>query len=146
MSKIEPNNEIDSTRYYSLNTNGVLSTTEYYEWGGWTTGVSVDSTHLLTPDINNDGKSDIVILLWQHVPTAGEISYLPSPDRLIILESTPSGYVDRTDLRFGTNKPVSIGGTVWVSGASFGDLNGDGTPDLSGFLEPNSFRNSGSSC
>ena len=123
--------EIDNTGSYQFKRNAVPDLSSYYHWAGWNTAaVAVNS--ILTPDINHDGKMDMVAQLWQRVPDGGMATELATPNRLLVLESQPDGtYLDTTATRFNTSSAVVLGGELGGVGiADSGDVNQDGLIDF----------------
>jgi hypothetical protein len=123
--------EINNTADYKFKRDALPDLQTYYHWAGWNTA-SVAVNSVLTPDINNDGKADIVAQLWQRVTEGGMATDLPTPNRLLILESQPDGtYKDTTSMRFNTSDAVVLGGSRGGVGlADFADVNHDGIVDF----------------
>ncbi len=123
--------EMANTSYYQFKRNAIPDLSSYYHWAGWNSA-SVAVNSILTPDLNHDGMMDIVAQLWQRVPVGGMATDLPTPNRLIVLESQPDGtYLDTTATRFNTASAVVLGGQLGGTGsADFGDINQDGLTDF----------------
>ncbi|MBD8049688.1 FG-GAP-like repeat-containing protein [Limnohabitans radicicola] len=123
--------EMSNTSSYQFKRGAVPDLYNLYHWGGWNTA-SVAVNSILTPDINHDGKMDIVAQLWQRVPEGGMATELATPNRLVILESQSDGtYKDTTATRFNTTSAVVLGGQLGGVGiADSGDINKDGQIDF----------------
>ena len=123
--------EMDNTASYQFKRNAIPDLQNYYHWSGWNSA-SVAVNAVMTPDINHDGKADIVAQLWQRVPSGGMATDLPTPNRLIMLESQPDGtYKDTTATRFNTTSTVVLGAELGGVGlADFADINQDGWTDF----------------
>jgi len=123
--------EMANTSLYEFKRNAIPDMSALYHWSGWNSA-SVAVNAVLTPDLNHDGKMDIVAQLWQRVPEGGMATDLPTPNRLVILESQPDGsYKDTTATRFNTTSGVVLGAERGgVGTADAADINHDGLTDF----------------
>lgn len=123
--------EIGNSPLFQFQRNAIPDLSSLYRWDGWNTA-SVAVNFVLTPDLNHDGKSDIVAQLWQRVPEGGMVTELPTPNRLIVMESQADGtYMDTTASRFKTSSAVVLGGELGGVGlADSADINQDGLADF----------------
>lgn len=120
-----------STARYVYSDQILPHTDTYYRWSGWASNVGAISVNaVLFVNLNNDGRLDVVIPMWQ----PGRTTWAPLLNRLIFLESQADGtYSDTTLQRFRGLDTVSLGaelGGVSAPLPEYGDINRDGQVDM----------------
>ena len=110
---------MNDDRLYRNNHNGTF--TNVYETSGLTVSRGYVTQGVAAADVNRDGRVDLFITT---ITTKGKKLPIPRAMNLLFL-NTGNGHFRDATKEYGLDKLVSFS-----TGASFGDINADGYPDL----------------
>ena len=122
-----------SNKYFLLQPNLLPDFGAYYAGFGAAAQGHIQFMSTVTPDINGDGKPDIVLFINQMQTVLGTVTSGPTPNREIILGSQADGtYKDITANVLGSATSPTTGFSLngYSNETVVADINGDGKPDI----------------